>query len=246
MAAEPTGTGLLRAASGTVAFTIPADANCVAISIGGYSSTLASALNWDGGAGIDFTLGWRRTYQGGSTAQAEQWYMTSADANWPGTGAQNITLTFNSGDGPVCWVQALKGVDTADPAGDVETNTSSPSEWAASLPNTTADDLAYGAASSYTGPGPSPVDVAPAGSGQTTLLDAEENNAAQLSVGYEVGGTTFEFENFGSAEGGAMTFNGVGATAGLPINIDGNEATDVNINGNAVSAIYLGSTQLWP
>lgn len=246
MAADIIGTGVTQSGSGsqTASITIPAGANAVVFGIASYlSGQFVTALNFDNGGSVDFTLAYFENV--GSTRNQEVWYMTDADPNWPGTGAQTIYYNIPSGtdSGPWISTHSIEGVDTASPIGDIDSQEAGNTLHTFSLPNAVADDLVFGFSSGY-----NQIDNHALGA-QTELAQTTDFNSVLCSCGYLQGSTSYQVEATGQTTyitRGANVFKGSAPSAGIPIDINGNQATDVNIDGNAVSAIYLGSTQLWP
>ena len=246
----------------TLPILIPADANAiVTTSVSWLEADIITQLNFDNGGTVDFT----RVYQQKAYRDSNNWnilevhYMTDASPNWPGTGSKTLHYTIMESDwspglgppnpaedGPWFAAQCLRNINTADPIGDVESKVGTPNDWSASLPNATMDDLVWGAAGTYLSI------TSMAYAGQTELRRSNYFDNMLYNIGYALGATSFRINKTGgagnmwSAGRGANVFKGAAAPTGMPIEINGNQAQDVKMNGASVAAIYLGSTQLWP
>lgn len=158
MAVAFTGTAVTNTshADGSQAVTIPADAEAVIVISWMYRNNHAGSfdqLNWDDGAALDFT----EIAKNSTTADPYDVFafiMTSADANWPGTGAQTLYWSFTGAptEGGTVWIYFAKGLNTSSPVGDTETGKialTGNQQVSTTLANVGADDMCVLAVAEY-------------------------------------------------------------------------------------------------
>lgn len=179
-----TGTG---SGQHTVAYTIPTDATGVIVTSHGYPASSGNhldELNWDDGGTVDFTLVASQRFDASyPNFETQAWIMTSADGDWPGTGAQTLYWSGRTNPSPDGWVInifSVKGIDTSTPTGNTTGSDSSASGGTLTLAdNNSADRMGVIVLSCYVHTAVGTVDT----NSQTVVTE----NAAQNSVGSAIG-----------------------------------------------------------
>lgn len=181
--------------TGTIAYTIPSDADAVIFASGGYAGTISTpmltAVNFDG-AGYDFTLVGRAYWNAPDQYNTvEVAIMTRASPDWPGTGAQTVSwaATPSISEGLNIHVFAYRNVDIFTPIGAVATRDQGSSciGCMTLLPPPDPEDMGIVVVNQYA-PRPETIDCAPAGSGQTEVFNSmPEFNKTIQCIGEELG-----------------------------------------------------------
>lgn len=174
-------------ADGSISITIPSDAEIVLVGAVGYTTSttdMFNSINFDNTADQDFTTIVENRYNASYTGLcAEVLRMTSADANWPGTGAKTLYYDgTNYTEGYQILVFYAKGLDTSDPIRDTH-SADAASTYTGSLTGVDADDLSIVFCYEYV----NAPDINPSGSSQTVILESGSFNSAGLGCGYEAG-----------------------------------------------------------
>lgn len=204
------------------AFTIDADADAVVIVITGYAngSVVIDEANWADNDALDFTLIASSTYDAGEV-DFQAFVMFSDDANWPGTGAQTLTLQgpSNINDGANVSVFCVGGIDITQGVLDSDASlVVQGSSSSLTLSGIGAQDISFIAANDFDAGAPTVN-----GSGQTAIAEYGLFNSYSLSVGYEIGETTL---NASGSDIGLIAFAFANESSGASITADQDEAGD--------------------
>lgn len=173
------GTLVQATADGSVAITVPADADAIVVGWAGFMSgdSTFSELNLDGLGGQDFVEAASASWSGGPGMETRAYVMAA-----PPVGQQTLTYAFASAviDGAQIFVFYLKNV-SATPVGDTDSGNAT-NGWTSAL-TVGAKDMAIIMAYGYD----VVPDVNPSGFGQTVIIEQAPYNLAGLSIGFEIG-----------------------------------------------------------
>lgn len=182
------------AADGSIAISVPSDAEMCVVIATGYSSVagaypLFDKLSWANTNTVDFPLvvdstGWGNT-------QVEVRAMLVTDATWPGSGTK--TLYYSSygsyGEGYNIAVLFYKGIDVGNPVIGTAKRVNGVS-WTGTVVGVGANDMIIGAAYRWNGV----PNMDAAGYGQTSILESSYAYAG-IGIGEKLGSTTCYIES---------------------------------------------------
>lgn len=242
-------------ADGSMSLTVPADAEAIVVAVAGLgissSTLLFDELNFADDASIEFTQINAGLYAASSFRQIENHILTTADAEWPGTGAQTLYHSAQNGysEGFNVVVFYAKEIDTASPifgTDAVQGNTLSGS-WDSNIAGVGANDLHVLSAFSYQN-----IPVVNA-TNQTEVITPSLYNDAGIGVAYEKAATSMNVTSAGDLvptafvlrsaplpqitdiNGGQEVYRG---QVGVVVNFDNmstEQVTDMNANGENFS-----------
>ncbi len=201
MTVERTGTAASNTSpgqTGSFAVTVPSDADVVVVYqtswVDSNGATPLDELCWDGGNTFDFTVLKEQLYDnsGGYSdyMTVGAYYMTSDDANWPGSGSKTLYYDWNGsvGGSETLFVQFYKNVDKTSPVVGTDSTPSGPDDWTSSIAGVGAGDLGCIAVMDFIAVATNEPDVTPTGEGQTEVFSYFRGDEyGGLAIGEEVG-----------------------------------------------------------
>lgn len=177
---------------------VPTDADFAIVFITYFESPTDDLieLNWDDGGEIDFTE--IEVFQGSGCGAVAAYYMTAADANWPGSGVSTLYRTHDAAlnEGSNLIIAFYKDVHQTSPIIDFETASSAGDNQTVENPALSGmgiGDMAVAVAYSYDGGGS--VDFAPSGYGQTSIWVNSFYNDCALNFAQELEEDVMRLEN---------------------------------------------------
>ena len=179
---------------GNMSITIPSDAECIIVTVSGFtgtagSSSLLDQLNFANDSSLEFTHVIGDKYTSSNYWQIDTWIITDTDGNWPGTGADLLYYAATAtgyDEGYNVGVYYAKNIDSSSPifGTDSQQGSTVSSPWNSSIASVGANDLHIIAL--YNNAATATVTA----SGQTEILTPSNYNGGGLSMAYEQGVTT--------------------------------------------------------
>lgn len=187
----------------TQAVTIPADCTAVVVFSWSWIDSVANdfdKLNWDAHATNDDFAQIVKLAGTGNPYDVWAYVMTSADGDWPGTGAQTLTFGFATTptEGGTVVIVFVKGLDTASPTRSTDTQGGS-ADWTATLADVGGDDLSFIVVDGFR-----TTTIDAPGTGQTVLTSGDNENDVDWQISYELaeGGPSY------NTTGGSPDYHG--------------------------------------